>query len=57
MFKNKATVTSRTTGNTGHLGMLKIPTGYNLHLLEKTKKKARKSNEQNQFKINFCSCV
>lgn len=42
MFKNKATVTSRTTGNTGHLGMLKIPTGYNLHLLEKTKKKGKK---------------
>lgn len=45
MFKNKATVTSRTTGNTGHLGMLKIPTGYNLHLLERKRKKKGKKKK------------
>lgn len=50
MFKNKVTVTSRTTGNTGHLGMLKIPTGYNLHLLERKKKK-RREKEINRINL------
>lgn len=53
MFKNKATVTSRTTGNTGHLGMLKIPTGYNLHLLEKTKKRQEKVMNRINLKSTF----